>query len=139
MDEAAENRSLTIIAGYGLPGRVAAEVLRSRNSPHRVIELNPQTVERCAAIDTPIIAGDCTDPAVLLRAGIEKAGLFLVLIPDDAAALAATAEARRLNPSIRIITRCHYVSTGNEARRRGADDVIVAEQVVASAVSERLL
>ena len=43
------------------------------------------------------------------------------------------AEARRLNPRVRILARCRYVSSGIEATRRGADEVVVEEQAVAQA------
>ena len=121
-----------IIAGYGLPGRAVAEVLASHEISFSVIELNPQTVQRCERSGTKIIQGDCSDPEVLIRAGIKTAGTFVIVVPDEKAALEATRQARRLNPAIHIITRCHYTSAGIEARALGADAVIVAEQVVAT-------
>ena len=45
------------------------------------------------------------------------------------------AVARQLNPTLKIISRTHYVSAGIEAKTRGADAVIVAEQVVAQEMS----
>ena len=124
-----------IIAGFGLPGRVAAEMLLDQNIPHCVIELNAQTVQLCVRIGTHIILGDCVDPNVLRQAGVEQAKTIAILIPNEAAALQATTLARQLNPTIRIITRCHYTSAGIEAKSRGANDVIVAEQLVATEVS----
>lgn len=64
--------------------------------------------------------------------------MLLILVPDEKAALEATRQARQLNPSIRILTRCHYTSSGIEAKAKGADDVIVAEQVVAAEASRVL-
>jgi monovalent cation:H+ antiporter-2, CPA2 family len=128
----------TIIAGYGLPGRAVAQVLRSRQQPYCVIELNPSTVERCEKGGTPIIEGDCRNPEVLKQAGIEHATMLLVLIPDEKAAVEATIEARKLNPLLHIFTRCHYTSTGIDARAHGANEVIVAEQIVAEELLRRL-
>src|SRR3954467_15887708 len=71
----------TIVAGYGLPGRAIVDVLHSRGIAHCVIELNPQTVQRCSKIGTPIIAGNCADPEVLQRAGIASATSFVIAIP----------------------------------------------------------
>jgi voltage-gated potassium channel Kch len=124
-----------IIAGFGLPGRVAAELLSEQNVPHCVIELNAQTVQRCARIGTHIILGDCADPDTLKKAGVETAKAIAILIPNDSAALQTTLLARQINPAIRIITRCHYTSAGIEAKARGADEIIVAEQLVAEQVS----
>jgi voltage-gated potassium channel Kch len=128
----------TIIAGFGLPGRQVADQLHELGKSFCVIELNPNTVQRCSKIDVPIIAGDCSDPAVLTKAGIERASLLIIAIPNERAAIEATAEARRLNPSLQIITRCHYTSAGIEAKAKGADEVIVAEQCVAAELSRRI-
>jgi CPA2 family monovalent cation:H+ antiporter-2 len=124
--------SHVIIAGFGVPGRVVADLLETRGLPFCVIELNPSTCERCQRGGVPIVAGDVTDPQVLKNAGIEHAAVFVVAIPDEKAALLATHHARELNPTIRIITRCHFISAGLEAKRRGADEVVIAEQVVAT-------
>ncbi|HEY1629598.1 MAG TPA: NAD(P)-binding protein [Tepidisphaeraceae bacterium] len=124
-----------IIAGFGLPGRVAAEILSDQNISHCVIELNAQTVQRCARIGRHIILGDCADPETLKKAGVETAKTLAILIPNETAALQTTLIARQINPTIRIIMRCHYTSTGIEAKSRGANEIIVAEQLVAEQVS----
>ena len=138
MDDADEINHKTIIAGYGVPGRAVAETLRERGEPYCIIELNPTTVHRCEKSHVPIIEGDCTDPAVLQRAGIEHASLFVIMIPNEKAAVEATQVARKLNATMRIITRCHYTSTGIEARAHGANEVVVSEIVVAAEVSRLL-
>jgi CPA2 family monovalent cation:H+ antiporter-2 len=138
MDESDDINHKTIIAGYGVPGRAVAETLRERGVPYCIIELNPTTVHRCEKGHVPIIEGDCTDPGVLRRAGIERASLFVIMIPNEKAAVEATQVARSLNPTMRIITRCHYTSTGIEARAQGASDVVVSEIVVAAEVSRLL-
>jgi len=121
----------TIIAGFGVPGRAVAELLAARNQPFCVIELNPQTVERCAHVGVDIIAGDVCDEQTLLRAGVDRAALLILAVPSDPAVLEAVRAARRLNASLRILARCRFISSGMEAHRRGADEVIVEEQVVA--------
>lgn len=138
MNECNDSTSRTIIAGYGLPGRAVAQVFRSRQQPYCIIELNPATVERCEKGGTPIIEGDCRNPEVLKQAGIDSAAMILILIPNDKAAIEATIEARRLNPNIHIITRCHYTSSGIDARANGANEVVVAEQIVAEELTRRL-
>ncbi|MBC8108296.1 MAG: NAD-binding protein [Anaerolineae bacterium] len=124
-----------IIAGYGLPGRAVAETLDVRQLPYCVLELNAATVQRCVKSGTHIVEGDVTDPEVLKRAHIESAAAIIIAIPDEKVALRATQVARELNPTMKIISRTHYISAGNEAKARGADAVIVAEQVVAMEMS----
>jgi CPA2 family monovalent cation:H+ antiporter-2 len=128
----------TIIAGYGIPGRAVAEAMKAAGTSYCVIELNPTTVHRCELGNVPIIEGDCRSPEILVQARIAEADLFVIVIPDEKAAIEATVQAKRLNPNIRILTRCHYTSAGIIARASGADDVIVAEQVVAQEASTRV-
>lgn len=120
-----------VIAGYGLPGRAVGDLLRERNVPFCVIELNPDTVRRCELV-VPIIEGDVVEEETLRRAGIERSWLFAITVPSDGAVLEAIAVARRLNPAIHIVARCRFISSGMQAHRAGANEVIVEEQAVAS-------
>jgi voltage-gated potassium channel Kch len=124
-----------IIAGFGVPGRVVADLLESRGIPHCIIELNALTCDRCKKSGVPIHVGDVTQPQTLRDAGIDNASMIIIAIPDEKAALEATRQARLLNPHIPIVTRTHYISAGMTARALGANEVIVAEQVVAAEMS----
>ncbi len=122
-----------IVAGFGVPGRAVADLLASRGVDYCVIEMNPETVVRLARVATPVIPGDVADESVLQQAGIARATLIAIAVPSDPAVLAAVSLARRLNPAVRIIARCRHISTAIEAARRGADEVVSEEQVVAEA------
>jgi CPA2 family monovalent cation:H+ antiporter-2 len=124
-------RGHAIIAGFGLAGREVANAAIARGMPVRVIELNNDTVRRCALAGLSIHKGDAADPAVLRAAGIADAALFAATMPNDHAVIEAVAQARLLNPRVRILARCDYTSNGMKAMRRGADEVVVAEQAVA--------
>lgn len=120
-----------VIAGFGVPGRAVGELLAARNMPYCVIELNPRTVDRCSHNGVHMIAGDVREEQILRRAGIERAMLFAVAIPNEGAVLEAVRIARALNPKIYIMARCHFISAGMEAHRRGANEVVIEEQIVA--------
>ena len=125
-----------VIVGFGLPGRVLAEFYGERNTPFCVIEANPEVCARNARSDHRFVCGDARDPAQLRAAGVETAAGLAVMIPHDAAVLEIIDAAVAVNPKIRILARLAFVSTGLEAKRRGAEQTIVAEQVVARAVRE---
>lgn len=127
-----------IIAGFGVPGRAAADVLAAQGVPFCVIELNPKTVERCSHIGVHIIAGDVCSEDTLRRAGVERSTLLILAVPNDNAVLEAVRLARRLNPALHIIARLRFISSGMEAHRRGASEVIVEEQVVAGEIARLL-
>jgi voltage-gated potassium channel Kch len=128
--------SFVIVAGYGLPGRSLVEMLRQRRIAYRVIELNPEVSARVAAGGIDIIAGDAADIEVLRRAGTERATMVALMMPDDQAVLRAVSQVRLLNSRAHLIARCAFTSAGLEAMRRGADQTIVAEQVIATELTQ---
>jgi voltage-gated potassium channel Kch len=121
-----------IIVGFGLAGRSVVNSVIDHNVSYAVIESNPVTVARCAPGGLNIIEGDARRPDVLRRAGIERASDVAITMPNDSIALEIVQQARRMNPSARIIARCTFVSGGMEAQRKGADETVIAEQVVAA-------
>ncbi|HZN64260.1 MAG TPA: NAD(P)-binding protein [Tepidisphaeraceae bacterium] len=125
-----------IIVGFGLSGRATANALIDKGIPLYVIERNPETVRRCSIAGLRIVEGDATDEAVLRLAGIETAVLFAATMPSEHAVMEMVGIARRLNPTVKIIARCEYVSTGMKLTRRGADEVVIGEQVIAEEFSK---
>jgi CPA2 family monovalent cation:H+ antiporter-2 len=134
----AGREAFVVIAGFGVPGRVLAESLRRLGIPYCVIDSNPRTAERCGGGEA-IITGDARRPEVLKAAGIERATLFAATVPDENVVLQTVEEARRLNAGVRIVARCHYTSTGMQARQRGASDVVVSEQEVAKELNRLVM
>lgn len=127
-----------IVAGFGIPGREVVNRLVADKVPFVVVELNPLTCERTARGGLHILHGDIADEAVLREAGIDRATVLALAIPDDAAVLRTIDLARRLNPAVRILARCRRVSTAIEAERRGADDVVSEEQIIGSAFARQI-
>jgi voltage-gated potassium channel Kch len=121
-----------IVVGFGLSGRTAVNTVIGHRIPYTVIESNPATVSRCTPGGLHIIQGDARDPEILRQAGIERATEIAVTVPNDAITLDVVEQCRKLNATARIIARCTFVSGGMEAHKRGADETVIAEQVVAA-------
>jgi len=122
-----------VIVGFGLSGRASANAVEDQPGVSlAVIETNPDTVSRCTKGGLNIILGDARDSEVLRRAGIERATDIAVTVPSDQITLEVVELARKLNPTAKIIARVTFVSGGLAATQRGADDVVIAEQVVAT-------
>ena len=124
-----------IVAGFGIPGRAAANLLVAKKIPFCVVELNPETVKRCSRAGLPIIEGNVVEEAALRRAGIERATFLALAMPNEQAVLEALVLARRLNPAVKILARCRHVSTAMEAHKHGADQVVSEEEVIGQAFS----
>ena len=126
----AEGRHV-IIVGFGLSGRSVVNAVIEQGVSYTVIETNPVTVNRCLPGGLTIVQGDARKPDVLRRAGIGRATDLAVTMPNDSIVLEIVQQAKHMNPSVRVIARCTFVSDGMEAQRHGADETVVAEQVVA--------
>ena len=121
-----------IVVGFGLSGRAVVNQVIEQGISYTVIETNPVTVTRCIPGGLKIIEGDARKPDILRRAGIERATDVAVTMPNDSIVLEVVQQARRMNPTARIIARCTFVSGGMEAHKRGADETVISEQVVAN-------
>ncbi|MEA2736540.1 MAG: trk/ktr system potassium uptake protein [Humisphaera sp.] len=120
-----------IVVGFGLAGRAAVNSIIEQGISYTVIESNPEVVDRCIPGGLHIIRGDARDTEILRQAGIDRATDIAVTVPNDEMTLAVVEQARKLSATARIIARCTFVSGGMEATQRGADDTVIAEQVVA--------
>ncbi|NLX06923.1 MAG: hypothetical protein GXY33_17435 [Phycisphaerae bacterium] len=120
-----------IIAGYGLAGRFVADVFRRHDVPFVVVERNPRTVAVQRDLGASIIEGDIREENTLREAGVERAAVLALTVPDEQAVLEATIIARRVNPKIYIVARTQYASAGLQVARVGADEVVQAEYAVA--------
>jgi voltage-gated potassium channel Kch len=121
-----------IIVGFGLSGRTAANAVIEHGISYCVIETNEETVQRCERGGLHSLFGDARAPEIVRQAGRERATDVTVTVPADQITLEVVEQARKLNSTAKIIARCTFVSGGIEAHRRGADDVVIAEQVVAT-------
>jgi voltage-gated potassium channel Kch len=128
-----------IIAGFGLAGRWIADIFDRHGIEYVIVETNHATVEAQRLIGRVVIEGDISEESTLRAADITDASILALTVPDEQAVLAATELARRLNPSIYIVARTLYSSSGMQAAQLGADEVVKAEQVVARQFYEMLL
>lgn len=128
-----------IIAGFGLPGRWVADIFDRHGIEYLIVDSNPETVKVQRALGRTVIEGNIAEEDTLRRAGVERASILALTVPNEQAVLTATELARRLNPGIYIVARMTYSSSGIEASRRGADEVVKAEQAVARQFYEMLL
>lgn len=128
-----------IVAGFGPVGRAIIEQLPKEGVNVTIIEMNEATVATQAKLGRLTVHGDATDPQVLKAAGIEKADVLILAMPDEQAAIAACQVARKLAPSIYIAARANFLSHGLMCSQAGADHVTVEEVVTADAMRKAVM
>ncbi len=110
-----------IVCGYGRVGRQVAADLRLRGYAVVVIE---RTLLGSDTSDELLIAGDASDDAVLLGAGITNARGLVAAAGDDATNLVITLSSRALAPDLTILARASESTTESKLLRAGATHVV---------------
>lgn len=119
-----------VIIGGGRVGRAAAEALRERDVPFRIVEKDP------GAIRDPetYVLGDAADRERLIAAGIMEAPTAMVTTNDDPTNIYLTIYCRRLHPDMQIVSRATLERNVQTLHRAGADFVMSYASMGASAI-----
>ena len=79
---------------------------------------------RCGRSASALFPGDAADRRLLERAGIHDASSVLLTTNDDAMNIYLAVYCRRLNPSLRIVSRITHERNVEAIHRAGADFVL---------------
>ena len=127
----------TIICGFGVKGRSAAEEMMDRGVPEeQIIVVDPFEEATAAAVELGLhaIKGDAGRESVLVDAGIRTASTVVVAPNHDRAGVLVCLTVKDLNPKVRIIVAAREIENARLLYRSGADVVITP-----SATGGRLL
>lgn len=113
-----------IICGYGRVGSLVARDLTAAGHDVVVLDIGEDSLSRAEADGYPVVHGDGTSDAVLLRAGITKARGLVSCIDSDASNVYVTLSARTLNPDLFIVGRAGDEGVVQKLRIAGADRAI---------------
>ncbi len=112
-----------IICGFGRIGSLVAQEFERRPLPFVVIERDEARVVQIPE-HYPVVVGDASEEAVLLKAGIERAKGLVAVLQSDADNLFVTLTARDLNPDLFILARYEEEKTETKLLRAGANKVV---------------
>jgi len=135
MEQVEELTTPIIILGGGRVGRAAAEALRERGIPFRIIESNPDAVEG----DGEYVLGNAADLDTLMRAGIQKAPSVFITTHTDDLNIYLTIYCRRLRPDIQIISRATLDRNISILHTAGANLVMSAASLAANTIFNLLI
>ncbi len=94
-----------VIAGFGRTGRAVARALREANIPILIVESNYSLYGDVAAEGFDGIWGDITRPEILHAAGVDRARLLMLTMPDPGTLHLAISAAKRSNENLFLIAR----------------------------------
>ncbi|TFW32408.1 YbaL family putative K(+) efflux transporter [Massilia horti] len=124
-----------VLVGYGSVGRCVAMDLARQGVHFVVAEENRELVEQLRKRDIPAVAGDATEPAVLIQAHIARAAVLVIAISDTMGARSMVEIARALNPSIQCVARSRNEQEAQLLRDDTGGTVLVGKQELAHSMT----
>lgn len=128
-----------VVVGYGPAGQTVTRILHDFKIFPTVVDLNPKTVETLRKQGTRALYGDAGRREVLEAAGMKEARFLVVTLPDTPGRLAVIAQARAMNPDVRILTRARYLQERAFLEEAGAQNISFEEGEVAVRLARALL
>ena len=108
-----------IIVGYGRVGRIIGDTLKAEGLPFVVIDENRRRVEELRKQGLTAIYADATAAGVLEEAGVDRARLLIVAIPQGFQKRRIIELAREVNPHIDTAVRTHRASEVTYLKHQG--------------------
>ncbi len=116
-----------VIAGGGRTGQHVAQVLKRLGLSFVLVELDYYQLEKLKNDGLPVIYGDCGQEAVLEAAGLGRARLLLITLPQIVVSQSIVGIARHLNPDLHIVARAEGVEQMQSLYDLGVYEVVQAE------------
>jgi len=120
-------RDHVIIAGYGRVGSFVARLLARLEQPFAVVDSNPGRGDEARASGYPVVYGDAGAEPVLEAAGVRRARLVIVTVPDPVGAHLVVTRVRALNPNVHVVARTATVEQLEELGRLGVYEAVHPE------------
>jgi monovalent cation:H+ antiporter-2, CPA2 family len=137
-----DQRRLTahvVLVGYGRVGQRIGEALSERSVPFVVAEQNRELVQQARTRGVPAVAGDASEPAVLIQAHIARARMLVIATPDTFQARKMIYFARMLNPKVETVVRSHSEEESVLLQRENAGKVFMGEHELALGMARHVL
>ena len=113
-----------LVIGAGKVGQAAARALKRKGLVVHVLDRDARALEVLAADVDAVHAGDAADRELIERAGILSVASVLLTTNDDAVNIYLAVFCRKLNPTLRIVSRITHERNVEAIHRAGADFVL---------------
>ena len=115
-----------IVCGIGRVGSNVVRELAVTGRPFVAIEPDRARIDDSLERNPDLvhIHGDATEDDTLAAAGLARAAGVFAVTGNDASNLVITLSVKNLNPSVRVVARCHEVGYIDKIRKVGADAIV---------------
>ena len=127
-----------VLVGYGSVGRGLHAQLLAQGRHLVVAEKDRVLVESLRESGQAAVAGDASDPAVLIQAHIARAALLLITAGDSLQARQMVETARQLNPALQVLLCARSEEEAALLREASLGEVFLAEHCLAASLAQRV-
>ncbi|MBF0097762.1 MAG: cation:proton antiporter [Magnetococcales bacterium] len=120
----AELTDHTLIIGGGRVGQQVASLLKQVNTPCLIIDIDQRQVDHLAQAGLPVLFGDGTQELILEAAKVSTAALLLITLPDLSTASLIISQAKKHNPTIRVIALVSALDQFRAMQESGVQQVV---------------
>jgi monovalent cation:H+ antiporter-2, CPA2 family len=128
-----------VLVGYGRVGKCIAEALVQRGIHFVVADENRERVDELRRKGIPAVAGNATEPAVLIQAHIARAKMLVIATPDTLSVRRMVGIAKALNPSIECVLRSHSEQEAALMEGEKIGQVFVGERELAAGMTNHII
>jgi CPA2 family monovalent cation:H+ antiporter-2 len=132
-------RRHAVICGYGGVGQMVGEALARRGFSFMAIDQDPRVVRRLRGEGIAALLGSADNPVLLDHAGLDRARVLVVAIPDVLATRQIVEYARRGWPRLDIVARTHSQDQMQDLRERGVNEAVSGELELALEMARHTL
>lgn len=130
---------IAVIIGYGPAGRVVDALLRDAGVQTVICDMNMQTIENLTKHNRPAIFGDASRSEVLEQTGIQRAVHVVLTLSQSSKRAEIVRVARRLNATVEITVRAHYLAEREALEIAGATKVVYEEGEAGVALARHVM
>ena len=128
-----------MVLGYGPVGRAVDQMLREKDVPTVIVEMNMDTVEQLERAGRAAIFGDAYNIEVMSQAVARASHLVIHAAACGQPRSADRSRKNLNNPHVKVFVRARYIREGEDLARVGADAARYEEAEVAVALARLVL
>ena len=107
--------------------------------PYKVVEIDPEVIHRLRCDGATCIYGDASNIHVLSHAGLKRAMLLVVTLPDPMAMLTTVKAALSIKHNLKIIARVHRAREAKLLKKLGVEELLSPEYQASLEFLRRIL
>ena len=128
-----------VILGHGRVGREVRNLLDMSEIQYVVVDFDRRTIDELTKKSKNSLYGDPADSDVLIGAGIKRAKILVVALPDSFTQKIIIKNALELNPKLIILCRSHIDEDKYELVNLGVNTIVIPEFEAGLRIGKKVL